>query len=307
MGVIYCSGPMSGLPNNNYEEFHKNTKFLRDLGWTVISPAEMDAALGVDPTQPFSEEQYLNTLRHDYKALADCDAIAFIPGWESSRGARLESDFANVLKLDRYRVDASTSYFEKELVLAFCGYAQSGKDTIARQFINEAGFERKGFADALKSMLYDLNPIIKIHFVDEIYGTSQQRMSDIVDKLGWEEAKKISEIRELLQRLGTEAGRKSMGNDIWINTLFSTPHKARLVIPDLRFYNEAEEVRRRGGVVIRIIRDGVGPVNNHSSEQIDFEYDITIYNNGTPREAYIKITEQLHEFGIHLEPQLLSI
>ena len=49
MGTIYCSGPMTGLPNNNYEEFHKNTKFLRGLGWTVISPAEMDEELGVDP------------------------------------------------------------------------------------------------------------------------------------------------------------------------------------------------------------------------------------------------------------------
>ena len=298
MGVIYCSGPMTGIYNNNYEEFHKNTKFLRDLGWTVISPAEMDAELGVDPTQPFSEEQYLNTLRHDYKALADCDSIAFMPGWEKSRGAKLESDFANVLKLDRYRVDASQSYFEKELVIAFCGYAQSGKNTLAEEFVKNNGFERKGFADALKSILYSLDP-----FIDY----DGNRLSNYVDKYGWEESKKTPEIRELLQLLGTEGGRQTLGTDIWVDTLFSQPHKARLVISDLRFENEAAEVKRRGGCVIRVDRPGIGPINGHISEKLNFEADITIYNNGTPYEAYMKIIEQLPKFGIHLEQQLLLV
>jgi hypothetical protein len=301
MKRIYCSGPMTGHPNNNYEAFDRNTKFLRDSGWDVISPAEMDAELGVDPNQPFSEEQYLNVIKHDYAALLTCDAIAFMPGFEKSRGAKLESDFANVLKLDRYRVDADNSYFEKELVIGLTGYAQSGKDTIAKEFINEAGFERHGFADALKEMLYDLNPIAteKISDVRDA-STRYSRVGTIVDANGWEEAKKQMEIRQLLQRLGTEAGRKALGEDVWVKTLFAQPHMARLVIPDVRYENEAAEIRRRGGIVIRVIRDGVGPVNNHASDQISFDTDITVFNNGTPKEAYIEIVEQLPNFGIIL-------
>ena len=295
MTTIYLSGPMSNYEAQNHPAFDQNTKFLRDLGWTVISPAEMDRELGINLTGDLDEEQYLNTLRHDYRALTKCDSIAFMPGWETSRGARLESDFANVLKLDRYQVDADNLYFEKEVVIALTGFARSGKDTIAQQFINEAGFERHGFADALKEMLYELNPMI-----EEETGFDFARLQYFIDEDGWEKSKSIKEIRQLLQRLGTEAGRKAMGEDIWINTLFSKPHKARLVIPDLRFENEANEVRRRGGVVIRVIRNGVGPVNDHASDQITFETDLTVFNNGTPKEAYIEIAEQLPKFGIIL-------
>lgn len=284
---------MSNYPQFNYPAFHENAKFLRAKGWDIISPAELDAEIGIDANTVMTEERYLEVIKHDYAALLECDSIIFMPGWEKSRGAKLESDFANVLKLDRYRVDADNSYFEKELILAFCGFATVGKDTIAQEFVQNDGFERHGFADALKEILYELNPLI---FHKGLY----YRTQDLVDRLGWEEAKKITEVRQLLQRLGTEAGRKALGEDVWVNTLFSQPHKARLVIPDLRFENEANEVRRRGGIVIRVMRDGVGPVNDHSSDQISFDADITVYNNGTPKKAYMNIVEVLPEFGIEL-------
>ena len=295
MKRVYLSGKMTGLPNLGFEIFDKNRDFLKDNGWDVISPADIDRAAGLDLDAPFTEEQYHETIKRDYAALLECDAIAFMNNWTESRGAKLESDFANVLKLDRYRVDADNLYFEKEIVIGLTGYAQSGKDTIAKEFINENNFERHGFADSLKDILYALNPTIQ-----EDTGFDFARLQYFIDEDGWEEAKKIKDIRQLLQRLGTEGGRVTLGEDIWVNTLFSKPHKARLVIPDLRYENEANEVRRRGGVVIRVIRDGVGPVNNHASDQISFETDITVFNNGTPKEAYIEIVEQLPNFGIIL-------
>lgn len=298
---------MTGIYNNNYEEFHKNTKFLRGLGWTVISPAEMDEKLGVDPTQPFSEEQYLNTLRHDYKALADCDAIAFMPGWEKSRGAKLESDFANVLKLDRYRVDASSSYFEKELVIALTGFARSGKDSIAQEFVKNDRFERIGFADSLKEMLYQLNPQMPyLNYID-LDNDGIVHVKDYINYYGWEDAKSFPCIRESLQILGSEAGRDVLGENIWIDTLFKKPTAARVIIPDCRYPNEAEAVRDRGGIVVRVYREGVVSVNSHASDQINFDADIEIHNNGTVNEAYIEIMEQLPKFGIHLKPQLLLV
>ena len=292
MSKIYLSGKMTGLPNLGFDIFDRNRDYLQDNGWDVISPADIDRAAGLDLSAPFTEEQYQETIKRDNAALLECDAIAFLNNWTESRGAKLESDFANVLKLDRYRVDADNNYFEKELIISFCGYAQSGKDTIAREFVENNGFERHGFADALKDILYALNPLV--------FSKYNKRVTELVDLTGWEETKKIPEIRQLLQRLGTEAGRQALGEDIWVNTLFNQPHKARLVIPDLRFENEAKEVHRRGGVVIRVIRNGVGPVNDHASDQINFDADITVYNNGTPKEAYLNIVEVLPEFGINL-------
>jgi len=41
-----------------------------------------------------------------------------------------------------------------------------------------------------------------------------------------------------------------------------------VVVSDVRLTNEAEWVIARGGVVVRIERTGIGPVNNHASEAL---------------------------------------
>lgn len=61
--------------------------------------------------------------------------------------------------------------------------------------------------------------------------------------------------RKLLQLLGTEAGRKIIHPNIWVNSLFSDyePH-SKWIITDVRFPNEAEAIKERGGIVIRVNR-----------------------------------------------------
>ena len=53
---------------------------------------------------------------------------------------------------------------------------------------------------------------------------------------------------------------------------------SRWVVSDCRFENEAQAIKDRGGVIIRIDRPGVKPINNHPSETaIDhwpFDYKI---------------------------------
>ena len=67
--------------------------------------------------------------------------------------------------------------------------------------------------------------------------------------------------RLLLQLLGTEAGRKIIHPNLWVNALFSrfladTPAKhgyySRWIITDMRFPNELEAVKKRGGLTIRV-------------------------------------------------------
>ncbi len=295
MRKIYLSGKMTGLPNNGFEIFDKNRDFLIERGWDVVSPADIDRSLGFDPTVPtaFSEEQYQETIKRDYAALLECDSIAFMPNWVNSRGALLESNFANILKLERYRVDADISYFEKEMVIGLTGYARSGKNTIAEEFVNNAQFEQAGFADNLKSILYSLNPYI---FNYGLY----VRLQNVVDGVGWDEAKSIPDVRELLQRLGTEGGRTALGENVWIDGLFNKPHEAKIVISDLRFKNEADAIHERGGYVIRIDRPGVGPANGHSSENIDFDVDYVVKNDKDPIDTYKDIVEFLMGRGWYI-------
>jgi hypothetical protein len=56
----------------------------------------------------------------------------------------------------------------------------------------------------------------------------------------------------------------------------------RIVIPDVRFDNEAELIWQSGGVVIKLQRDAAAPVNEHVSEagvSDDFVHSY-VANNG---------------------------
>lgn len=90
MKRIYISGPISGMPDNNFPAFHKAAASLRASGYEVINPAEMDAA----DQAPMTWEQYL---RRDIAHLITCDGIALLTGWEHSRGAKLEKQIADAL------------------------------------------------------------------------------------------------------------------------------------------------------------------------------------------------------------------
>ena len=87
---IYVSGPMTGLPKLNKPAFNRAAKQLRKLGYKVISPPELDAGEPCDTWE--------DNLRRDLRILIDrCYAVATLPGWKKSRGAKLETHVARKL------------------------------------------------------------------------------------------------------------------------------------------------------------------------------------------------------------------
>ena len=101
MTKIYVAGPMSGIPQFNYPAFDAMAAYLRERGYDVQSPAEMDseetrAAAMASPDGSFQSgttngETWGDFLARDVKLVADSvDSICLLPGWENSRGARLE-------------------------------------------------------------------------------------------------------------------------------------------------------------------------------------------------------------------------
>jgi hypothetical protein len=92
---------MSGLPRFNWDAFDAADRRLSALGWATVNPAEIDRIHGVDPDRPeeFSEGKYREMLGHDLAEITRCDAIAMLPGWRKSRGARIEHALAETLKL----------------------------------------------------------------------------------------------------------------------------------------------------------------------------------------------------------------
>lgn len=83
---IYIAGPMRGYPDHNVPAFERAEALLGLAGFAVVSPVNIGReAFGNDPKVPGGEY-----LRLDVRALSRCDAIALLPGWEASTGARCE-------------------------------------------------------------------------------------------------------------------------------------------------------------------------------------------------------------------------
>ena len=120
---VYIAGPMSGLPAFNYPAFFAFAKELRlivlepGVHLEVVNPAEfpephLDAILaspdGDSATLvPLTGMTWGDYVTRALKVVADepgLDAIITLPGWEASRGARIETFVGHVrgLKIITY-------------------------------------------------------------------------------------------------------------------------------------------------------------------------------------------------------------
>lgn len=95
---IYISGPVTGIEDNNRKAFHEAVFLWECQGWNAINPLE------TEPENPTWEL----CLRKDIALLLGCDAIAMLPGWMDSRGARLEHFIARQLCMTVYNSTTRT-------------------------------------------------------------------------------------------------------------------------------------------------------------------------------------------------------
>lgn len=186
---------------------------------------------------------------------------------------------------EHYRDGTSIAERSGPLLIGVGGYARSGKDTTAAGLVERHGYRRLAFADKLKQVAYDLDPIIDI---------DGSRLALTVDTQGWEAAKARPEVRRLLQALG-ESGRKRIGPDVWVDAVMAEVDASPTVptvISDVRYPNELAAIRRRGGMYVRVTRPGVGPANGHESETAiaDIAPDAAITNDGSIEDLQDAIT-----------------
>lgn len=199
------------------------------------------------------------------------------------------------------------------MLIGLTGVAQSGKSSVAHILKSKYGFKEYSFAEGVYESLYRLDPLIMIH--DSVTGNyTYPRLKGLVDEMGWFESKKFPMVRELLQRMGTECGREIHGENVWVdrtmNKIFDEIGvesgwgdkmlriNGDVVIPDVRFDNEAREIMENGGYVIEVDR-GLGPVNYHKSEAgLSPEYiSGTIDNRGTLADLEYNVEMMLRFIG----------
>lgn len=87
--ILYLAGPMTGYPDFNHPAFNQAAKQLRKAGYLVVNPAEN----GLDRDAP-----WINHMRRDIiLMMQSAEAVATLPGYESSRGALIETALAHRL------------------------------------------------------------------------------------------------------------------------------------------------------------------------------------------------------------------
>lgn len=83
---VYLAGPMTGVPEHNFPAFERDARRLRAIGHEVVSPRELSG----DAPGAALETPWEHHLRRDLAEMLGCDAVALLPAWTHSRGAKLE-------------------------------------------------------------------------------------------------------------------------------------------------------------------------------------------------------------------------
>lgn len=113
--------------------------------------------------------------------------------------------------------------------------------------------------------------------------------------------------REFLQKIGTDALRDNVHNDIWANSLFAdVTGSSKWVVTDVRFPNEAEAIKSRKGILIRVNTTREVPASDHPSETSLDDYkgfDYIVDNSGTMEALVRRIRDILVKEGIIKNPE----
>lgn len=176
------------------------------------------------------------------------------------------------------RLDFPTPALHSNRLIGLHGFARSGKDSVAH-VLKHYGYEQIVLARPILDALITLNPIVQADTKGRTY-----RFNEVLVEEGYEEAKKTLEFRRLMQVFGTEVGRGIMGDDVWLEVADKKMTVGqRYVISDVRFQNEADWIKDHGGMLVKVVRPGYGPVNAHASDAglPDSEFDLIIPNDGT--------------------------
>lgn len=179
----------------------------------------------------------------------------------------------------------------KHEIIAICGKAGAGKDTVANYLMQHHGYTKESFANSLKDAIAAIFSWDR----DMLEGsTNESRQWREQTDHWWATRLGIPELtpRWVLQHWGTDVCRNYFHTDIWIASverklLANTRNK--IVITDCRFANEHAMIKNCGGTIICVERDMLYIENNKHASELEWEslnFDATISNNGTLASLY---------------------
>ncbi len=167
-------------------------------------------------------------------------------------------------------------------IVAFAAPAHAGKSTSSHLLL-DAGYQRVSFARSLKDMLLAI-------------GLTEQDLNDPVLKEAPHPLLGGRTPRFAMQTLGTEWGRETIWDDIWVNLTRIRVEKLvaeghGVVFDDARFDNEALPIRQWGGVIVEVTRKGCSynPAIKSEAGLSRHLIDVTVPNDGTVDELHVRL------------------
>ena len=164
-------------------------------------------------------------------------------------------------------------------IFIISGKARHGKDTTA-MYMNEI-YTKKG------------KKILNISYASYI----KEYAKKISNWDGSDETKP----RELLQQLGTTVIRQNIDEDFWVKSLWAVVGNwNNVIIADVRFPNEVNSIKERGGIIIRLNRDK-SRIDYHISETAldDYkEWDLVIDNNSTKEDLFNTLKKIVQKYPL---------
>ena len=141
------------------------------------------------------------------------------------------------------------------MIIGFCGFIGSGKDTAADYLVNFHEFRRDSFASTLKDAVAAVFGWDRVMLEGKTKEAREWR--EQVDTW-WAERLGLPHLtpRWVLQYWGTEVCRQGFHDDVWIASLENKLRKSKdnIVISDVRFPNEIKFIQDQGGVLVRVRR-----------------------------------------------------
>ena len=147
-------------------------------------------------------------------------------------------------------------------LIAICGFAGSGKDTIANYLITRHNYEKLSFAGVLKDATAAIFGWDRAALEGD---TPKGREWRETEDVWWSQRLQMPGLtpRRVLQVVGTDLFRERFHDDIWVaaveRRITNMGPSSPIVITDCRFPNEMNMIRRLGGVVWSVDRLVVRP------------------------------------------------
>lgn len=142
------------------------------------------------------------------------------------------------------------------MIIGIIGLKGSGKSTLAEILENKYDFVSDSFAKPVKdiaSIIFNWDRYMLDGITQESREWREKKDEEWSKILGKDITPRLA-----LQMIGTEFGRNLICEDIWIESLKMRSKNKHIVISDVRYINEAESIKKSGGILIKICR-GIEP------------------------------------------------